>query len=328
MDTMINHASSFLIKLPSEIRLLIYDLVLPYSTYESSLEANDCPVKWHRGTCPAILFVNRRIHEEAAEMLYGNNFFAVYVKQPNGARLPMNESRPDSESFILFSWDHGYWAHPRNKRMLLPDLFKHSNLPDISKLYLSFPCLGRLVGVDAYVRRSSDARFFGLSKWLQECSDRGGSLIPEELDRIRYVYKYKDAFDQIGKLIQALPQLDFLGLGMNVNVHILTFMGFMIEQILSQGNIGHCTCFFILSKNNTNFSNTITENMVLRDPLTHRFEQMLRSDKEVAVEPVACLSKEANDMYRLLQEVRVRQSLQSTNGKDHSFLNPLDIIGQ
>ena len=271
-------------------------------------------------------------------MLYGKNLFAIYVKQPNEARLPMNESRPDVESFILFSWDHGYWAHPKNKRLLLPDLFKHSNLLDISKLYLSFPCLGGLVGVDAYVRRSSHARFFGLSKWLQECSDRGGILIPEELDRIRYVYRYKDAFDQIGKLIQALPQLDFLALGMNVNVHILTFMGFMIEQILWQGNIGHCTCFFILSKENTNFSNTIaesfvlrdplTESFVLRDPLTHRFEQMLRSDKEVAVEPVACFSKEANDMYRLLQEVRVRQSLQSRNGRDHSFLNPLDIISQ
>ena len=327
MDTKINDASSCL-RLPLEIRLLIYDLVLPYSTYESSLEADDCPVKWHRGSCPSILFVSRRMHEEAAEMLYGKNFFAVYVKQPNEARLPMNESRPDLESFILFSWDNGYWAHPKNKRLLLPDLFRHSNLLDISKLYLSFPCLGGLVGVDAYVRRSSHARFFGLSKWLQECSARGGSLVPEELDRIRYVYRYKDAFDQIGKLIRTLPQLDFLALGMNVNVHILTFMGFMIEQILSQGNLGHCTCFFILSKNSTKVSNTITENVVLRDSLTDRFEQMIRSDRQLAVEPVACLSKEANDMYRLLQEVRVRQSLQSRSGTDYSFLNPLDIIGQ
>jgi hypothetical protein len=101
-----------LLTLPVELRQQIYNLVLPYTTtiptstvrlpwtasvgeYDTALmrtlrDDTDAGkiyrmgtpvgsnILWHRG-CTAILGVCRRIHEEAADMLYGENMFVLVV---------------------------------------------------------------------------------------------------------------------------------------------------------------------------------------------------------------------------------------------------------
>jgi hypothetical protein len=100
-----------LLTLPVEIRDQIYNLVLPYTTtiatpgvrlppplsaseydtalmrtldnssegkiYRTSTPA-DSDILWHRG-CTAILGVCRQVHEEAADILYGQNTFELVV---------------------------------------------------------------------------------------------------------------------------------------------------------------------------------------------------------------------------------------------------------
>ena len=318
-----------LLTIPPEVRLQIYRLALPFSTYESALEPDDCPVRWHKGLCPNILFVNRQIHQEASELLYKKNFFAIYMRHPDKARLPMNESRPDPQSFVLFSWKHNYWAHPRNQRVPVSAILKHSNLLDISKVYLSVPSLDGPIGVDAYVRRSSHARFYGVGNWLEQCTNRDGLLISAEEERMRYVYRYKDAFDEIGNMLNTLPHLGFLSVGVNVSLHIITFLGFLMERILSLGNIPYPTCYYIPSRKSLSLLGpACNEHTILKDPLTRSFERILLSDEGIFVEPIPRLSKEANDMNCLLHEIRIRQSLQSLDGKGPSCLNPADIICQ
>lgn len=111
----VHNVPSSLLRLPIELRRLIYSLVLPYSTtfdvrFQRSLDpppksefnltfvrqkngdggwrmqrtlprsdretGND--IVWRRG-CTSLLAVNRQVHEEAADMLYGENTFVVDV---------------------------------------------------------------------------------------------------------------------------------------------------------------------------------------------------------------------------------------------------------
>ena len=124
-------------------------MLLPFSVYLDDLETMDCPVRWRRGLCGNVLFVNKQIHREASGILYKENVFSLYIRHPMKARLPMNESRPDDDSFVLFSWTGRHWAHPKNSRSHLRNLSKHPNFPDICKLYVSAPELDGLIGVDA-----------------------------------------------------------------------------------------------------------------------------------------------------------------------------------
>lgn len=143
---MTSNRSRFL-QLPTEVRLPIYRLLLPYSEYNSGREKSDSPVEWHHGACPGILFVNRQIHQEAAEILYRENTFAIYVKHPRQPRLPMNEGRADAESFMLVSWKGRSWSNPKNPKLSFSLLKKHSNLRDIRRLHISLPPLDDLLGV-------------------------------------------------------------------------------------------------------------------------------------------------------------------------------------
>lgn len=91
---MSSNPSPFL-RLPCEIRLQIYRLVLPYSKYDldtyktpsieydmihQSIDQDSTPpIEWISGTCPAILYVNCKIHHEATAILYSENAFVIFV---------------------------------------------------------------------------------------------------------------------------------------------------------------------------------------------------------------------------------------------------------
>ena len=130
-------------ELPTEIRLQIYRLSLPHSTYKSDGEEEDCPVEWMPGCCPSILFTNHQIHHEAADVLYHENVFSMYIRHPRKPRLPMNESRADTDSFFLISWKGRSWSNPRNPR--LPSSVLKNGL--VRRLHISLPPFDDLLGM-------------------------------------------------------------------------------------------------------------------------------------------------------------------------------------
>ncbi|KAF2128484.1 hypothetical protein P153DRAFT_318352 [Dothidotthia symphoricarpi CBS 119687] len=88
----LNEKSPFL-RLPIELRRLIYRSILPHTTtfdsngngawrMQKTLPRSDREtgndIVWYRG-CTALLAVNRQVHEETADMLYGENTFVVDV---------------------------------------------------------------------------------------------------------------------------------------------------------------------------------------------------------------------------------------------------------
>jgi hypothetical protein len=105
-----NEHRSLLLRLPIELRREIYRYVLPY-TYTEETRRRNLPTKvfvpwkevggasqtlsypmnqalhsfqeginvfWQRG-CTRLLAINRQIHEECADMMYGDNLFVVYI---------------------------------------------------------------------------------------------------------------------------------------------------------------------------------------------------------------------------------------------------------
>ena len=314
---------SLFLTLAPEIRVLIYKLVLPYSTYYPEFETSDSPVRWHRGLCPSILFVNQQIYYEASYILYTENYFAVYLRHPRDARLPMNESRPDHDSFVLFSLIERSWAHPRNYRLSLSALQNRRNLNNLRKVYVSIPCFDDLIGVDAYLRRSSEAGFRGITHWLTTCASRGGHLSPEEIDRISYVYKYKAPIDEVGKMLQQIPCLDFLSIGVNRWLYNITFMEFLLEEILQIRRVKRARCHYVPE---AKMGTSLWIGVNRYDPLLRDFDKALESQSMNTASPAKHLSQETEDVWRLLQAIRKRQSLQSAHEPGYLYLNPADVI--
>ena len=312
------------LELPCELRLRIYESLLPQAEYSVGLEMKDCPVRWTQGLCPSILFVNRKIHTEAAELLYSNNVFALYCSHPNEARLPMNESRPDTESFLLFSWVGRHWAHPRNARMPLSVLRNHGNLRHIHSVYVSIPAMDGLIGVDAYFRRSSRARFYGMQACKMLCLERGGRPAEDELDRMRYVSIYKRPVDDLGFLLQSLSRVEFLSVAIQRDRYTISFLEFMLSQILSAPKVDTVKCYYIPKCTRMEDEGQLDgfEGLNEIDPMLGRFRSLIKGSF-AAQKTSEDASKDAMaEMLLLLETIRARQSLQ----KSHSSLDPLDVI--
>lgn len=297
-------ASPFL-KLPTEIRLPIYRLVLPYSNSYYDLESSDHPVPWHKGLCPAILFVNRQIYQEAADLLYRENIFTIYVRHPREPRLPMNEGRADPESFLLLSWSHRHWAHPKNPKMPLSILRGHRNLRDIQLMSIRLPPLDDLIGVDAYMRRSSYPSFHGIKAWVDLRSKSGGYLDKPEKDRLEYIHMSKEPCDEVGKLLQELHTLEFVSLGIPACEYTIHCLEYVLGKILERRNVGYAKCFYVT---------TVLKNQRMSgdqdDPLLRKFENSLQGNYEHSMkEGASCLPGKMDQMYQLLQCIRARQLL-------------------
>lgn len=290
--------------LPTEIRMVIYRLVLPYSKYVEDLEFMDCPISWFKGTSPALLFGNRQTYREATEILYKENLFALYVRHPRAARLPMNESRADPESFVLISWRDRSWAHPRNSRLPLSVLRRHINRLDIRRLHVSLPPFDDLIGVDAFMRRSSYAGFHGISAWVRKCAKQGGCLDHQEEQRMAYVRKYKEPVDEIGDFIREMPRLDHLSISFQLGDFDITHIEYLIGEILEKREVGVAKCFYVVTS-----KRQLPPGERWDTPLLRRFEQTLQSPMGTNIKgDVAHLPARLHDMYWLLRAMRTRQT--------------------
>ena len=314
---------SVFLLLPSEVRLLIYRLVLPYSIYYEEFEVLDSPVRWHRGLCPSILFVNKKLYCEASQLLYKENYFSIYLRHPTDARLPMNESRPDPESFVLFSPIDRSWAHPRNRKLPLSILRRHANLSDIRKVYLSVHSLDGLIGVDAYMRRSSLARSQGIGVWLAKCAARGDHLSPEENDRMAYVYNYKEPIDEVGMLLRHISRIEFLAIAINRRQYGISFLSYLLEKILETTIIEHARCYYVPE---TGMGTQSWADVNTKDRLLALLRQSLESVIESPAQEGRIMRRETAEMYRLLQAIRKRQSLQNEHEQGCLYLDPQDSI--
>jgi len=296
------------LQLATEIRLQIYKLVLPYSEYLIELEKSDCPVKWHPGKCTSIIFVNRQTHREATEILYRENTFAIYVRHPRTPRLPMNESRADPESFMLFSWEKKSRASPRNPKVPYAVLRHHQNFQDIRRFHVSLPPFDDLLGVDVYMQKSSYAAFNGINGWIRKCSKQAGCIDDQERERMRYIQQTKDPIDEIGRLLQYSPRIDELHLSLQAREREISFATYMLQALITPRKVNKARCLYIPM-----YVGRRRDPWVWGNPdytLARNLECLLEEPTKGKEE--SHLSKDMEEMYFLLRSIRARQQLDPT----------------
>ena len=288
--------------LPLEIRLEIYKFALPYSEYRADLQLSDSPISWHPGACPRLLLANKHIYRETSSTLYQDNHFALYIRHPREPRLVYNESRADEQSFVLISWAHHHWAHPRNSKISWLVLRKHQNLQDIRRWYISIPVLDDLLGVEVYMGRSTIAGLHGIKFWLDKCTNNGGCLAGGEKKRMAYVQKYKDPIDEVGRMLQCLPQIDLLSLGLCCyGLHDIAFRDYMLDELLRIRGVKQAKCFYLPGKNG--------DIMIKPGPL-ETYRQTLQSPRGSFAKETPNLPQGIEEMYRLLEAMRIRQTIE------------------
>ena len=328
------------LQLPTELRLSIYRLLLPYSEYHLEAQKKDSPVRWYPGEChaPSILLVNRQIHQEAAEILYRENFFAIYVKHPQEPRLPMNDSRADPESFMFISWAKSprmvkprtkpawAWAHPQNPRVPCSDLANHQCFHLIRKFYVSLPSFDGLSGVDMFMKKTSFAAVHGVKAWLKGCAKKG-ALYVEDRMRMYIVQQFKDPIDKLGRLLQTSDRIDQLRISVQESKFQITFSDYLLEELLKVDVIGSVACDFAqpLMKHwvcGYRVAQSLTENRKMDPDVSElkRWAVLLKSTTKKPRE-VSHLPSEVDDMYQLLRAIQTHQQLDTVSMPD--WLSPM-----
>ena len=305
-----------ILQLATEIRLPIYRLLLPHSEYHVEEQKHDSPVRWYPGKyhCPDILHVNRQIHQEAAETLYRENFFAIYVRHPWDPRLPMNESRADPESFMLFSWAKSSktkvnraWAHPLQPRVPCSMFGHHQSFHHIRKFHISLASFDGLSGVDMFMKKTSFAAFHGVNAWIEKCAKEGGCLDVAEEERMSIVAQFKDPIDEVGRLLQTSDRIDQLCISVQPQKYPITLFGYLLEEFFDIGDVGGAAhCF--------------APQMSRGYAQPGRLEVLLQTKSKKRREE-SRLSSESDCMYRLLQAIRTYQQLDLYSMPD--WLSPL-----
>ena len=298
LSTSMASCSSPFLNLPFELRVCIYRLTLPHSEYHNEKAHLDHPILWRPGTCAGILFTNKQIHSETSTILYRENFFAIYVRHPRNARLEYNESRADPEAFALISWEHRFWAHPRQTRIRLSTLQKHRNLHDIRKWYISVPDLSDLLGVDTYMRTTSTAAFHGVDFWITKCADNQGHLEGTDSERMAYVQMYKEPIDEVGRFLRSLPQLDHLSLGLGHGKFDIRCREYVLDEILQSRSVKDVKCFYVPTRR---------ERWAMNIKPLERYEQIIRAQHGSFAKEKPQLPGEIERMYWLLQAIYTRE---------------------
>ena len=317
--------ASFL-QLPLEIRLCIYDLILPRSidcriefASNAALDvafqvrrnrrltpggSEECAVRWIPGLCPSILFVNRQLYREASEILYSQNAFEIYVKHPKEPRLPMNDGRVDEASFVLIAFKDSHWCHPRQPKLPLSALHAHTGFSRVRKWHVSLPPLEDLVGVDIYMRMSSFAAFHGIIKWVDHCRKNNGSLDDQEKSRMVYVQQFKHPIDEVAQFLGTSEKVDQLGLTFQLGRMDLCCLEYLLEGFLNLANVKAARCFCRLLP----YSRIRSADEHPTRHAINRIEQKLTAAKtSVSKDSETKLWSDAFEMFKMLTAIRSRQ---------------------
>ena len=290
------------LQLPTEIRLSIYKLVLPYSEYGVDVQPTFCnPVTWTPGNA-SILFVNRQVYQEAVEILYRDNFFAIYVRHPRQPRLPFYDSQADAESFVLISWSGRSPENPKNPRLLYSLLMQHSNLRNIRHVHISLPSFDDLLGVDVYMQKTSYAAFSGIKAWVDRCSKAGGRIDEKDRERMDYVQQIKGPIDEVGLLLRTLPRIDELYISLYMRQRQVAFAEYMLRQLFALQNVNNVSAYYASGYG------TDTDPIFLARSNDGLLEVAKTKVEDVAdYKEQSHLPSDMDDMFWLLQSIRAKQ---------------------
>ncbi|KAL6721216.1 hypothetical protein ACLMJK_000318 [Lecanora helva] len=299
---MSQYPSPFL-RLPVEIRLQIYNLVLPYSEYNINIQNSrkDSPVTWYPGN-GSILFVNRQIYRETVEILYRENFFSLFVRHPVEPRLPINDSRADAESFILISWWKKSWASPKNPRLPLSLLKRHSNFQNVRYLHVSLPPFDGLLGHDVYFQKTSYAAFNGINAWVRQCIKNECRIDDRDRERMLYISGYKAPIDELGLLLQALPVIERIYVSLPDIERQVGFASYMVKQLFLLRNIKFAMAFYVFrfSARPRPWSGGPPDLDLLGDLKTRMEDPSYKAEE-------SHLPTDMDNMFGLLQSIREKQ---------------------
>ena len=264
-------------------------------------------IRWYNGICPTILLANRQIHAEACEILYRENTFTIYVRHPRNARLPMNESRADEDSFVFLSWKHRHWAHPRNHKIPLSVLRNHSHLSYIRRVHVNLPLLNDLAAADRFMRRTIYAKYYGLRAWTKKLLASDGKLPDVEQRRMDYINMMKMPIDEVADVLEKLPRIDELVIHVTSETHEIAIIDFVISGLLQLRGIKHAQ-FLYRAKESLIFmvEETMMENKLkMMEPRLLDLERQLESTTIFTrPEGVPGLSPEAVEMLEMLEVTR------------------------
>lgn len=195
------------------------------------------------------------------------------------------------------------WAHPQNPRVPCSILGRHQNFHHIRKFHISLPSFDDLSGVDMFMKKTSYAAFNGVKAWIDNCAKHGGGPDAAEKQRMLIVQNFKDPIDELGRLLGESERIDQLYLSVQAPKLQITFLEYLLEELLNVGEVGSASCYFAPS---------------LLHPHTRMFwgnldySQLRRWDHLLQLKPKkqkeeSHLPSEIDGMYRLLQAIRAYQ---------------------
>ena len=217
------------LQLPSELRLQIYRLVLPYSeSYEDWAPSVD----WSSGICPNILYTSRKLYHEATEVLYSENAFMISIENADlHKRFPscsQYRRRKGTTLQVLVNYrffnrsDEVSKFQPERYRL---DLNRHTKIRLVRKLFIDLPDL--------------DLVFMGYARPLQLDDCDAVVQIGCEI----HVRPWKGALDAIGKKFQQSPRLDKVRLLFGVDQFHQKLRCHALQEILKIRDVGDAKCF-------------------------------------------------------------------------------------
>ena len=144
----------------------------------------------------------------------------------------MNESRADDDSFVLISWKHRSWAHPRNHKIPLAVLQNHTHFSRICRIHINLRGMRDLLGIDMFMRTACYASEYGLSAWGEKLRVSNGQPLEVEQRRMDYINTIKGPVDEVAEVLQKLPRMTELLIFSTLHSYEISFFEFVISKLL------------------------------------------------------------------------------------------------
>ena len=155
-----------------------------------------------------------------------------------------------------------------------------------------------------FMKLTSFAAHNGIKAWTDSCAKRGGSLLVAETERMSIVQQFRDPINELGRLLHSSGRIDQLCISFQVSNFQISFIEYLLEELLTLDDVRVATCFFASSLvHNLTWAN-------VDDSQLKRWEDLLRLNPPRRMEE-SHLPLEMDHMYRLLCAIRMYQQLGS-----------------
>ena len=97
------------------------------------------------------------------------------------------------------------------------------------------------------MKLTSFAAHNGIKAWTDSCAKQGGSLLVAETEWMSIVQQFKDPLDELGRLLHSLGRIDQLCISFQASNFRISFIEYLLEELLKLDEVRGATCFFASS---------------------------------------------------------------------------------